>query len=145
MATAKKVIIPRSQLIPVDKAGETLVRFRILSDDRNRFSEWSSIFSLTTEQEVSLTPLTTPRFVSSAAGSIVTIAWNGTLPDLSLDVFISENGSPMRYDGTTSDKGYSFILSAQATTYKFSIQRSSIRKVYEESLRIFESQVLNVV
>jgi len=142
VAAVKKVVIPRSQLIPVDGSSQTLVRFRIISDDRNRFSEWSSIFSVTTGEEISLTAA---RFASASLGSIVTIAWDGLPSGISLDIFISEDGEDMTYSGTTSDNRYIFIRSAEADTYQFSIQVSSINKAYEESLQIFESEVFDVV
>jgi hypothetical protein len=142
MAAVKKVVIPRSQLIPVDGLGQALVRFRIISDDRNRFSEWSSIFAVMSNDFISLPALA--RFRSGVIGSIVTIAWDRLPAELSFDVFISDDGEDMEYRGTTSDNKYIFIISA-AETYQFSVQLSSIRKVYEPSLQIFESEVFNVV
>jgi hypothetical protein len=141
VASVKKVVIPRSQLIPVDGSSQTLIRFRIISDDRNRFSEWSSIFSVTTGEEISLTAA---RFASASLGSMVEIAWDGLPSGISLDIFTSEDGEDMTYHGTTSDNRYIFIRSAEET-YQFSIQRSSINKAYDEFLQIFESEVFDVV
>lgn len=141
MATVKKIIVPRSQLIPVDGANQALVRFRILSDDRNRFSEWSSIFSLTSG---GVLDIPSAIFRSGAIGSIVTVGWRGLPANTSFDIFVSNDDSPMLYEGTTSDNRYVFIISGEET-YQFSIQRSSISKTYDPSLQIFESEVFNVV
>lgn len=141
MPTVKKVVIPRSELIPVDGANQTLVRFRIISDDRNRFSEWSSIFSLANSNAI--TP-STANFASAPVGSIVMLAWQGIPSNTSLDIFISNDGEAPFYEGTTSENRYSFIISAQAS-YQFSVQRASIAKAYNESLQMFKSEVLNVV
>jgi hypothetical protein len=43
----KKIIIPKDQLPPVRSDAEAyLVKFRIVSEDRNRFSYWSPVFKL---------------------------------------------------------------------------------------------------
>jgi hypothetical protein len=141
VATVKKVVIPRSELIPVDGAGQTLVRFRIISDDRNRFSEWSSIFSVTSSEV--LTTLSV-NHSTEAIGSIIMTIWSGLPGNTPVDIFISTDGSPMTYDATSSDNRHNFILLANST-YQVSAQISSIKKEYNQNLQIFESEVFNVV
>ena len=137
----KKVIIPRSQLIPVDAASETLVRFRILSDDRNRFSEWSPIFSVYAGEAPTLQQ---GRVASFMIGSVVNIIWEGLPPGSQFDIFVGIDGETPTYHGTTSETRYVFINSAEEN-YKFTIQVSSIAKAYDELLQIFESELIDVV
>jgi hypothetical protein len=141
VAAVKKVVIPRSQLIPVDGLGQALVRFRIISDDRNRFSEWSSIFAVTSTEVLDTLSINSR---TEAMGSIIMTIWSGLPANTPIDIFISDDGGPMTYDATSSDNRHNFILSAE-NTYQVSGQISSIRKVYDPSLQIFESEVFDVV
>jgi hypothetical protein len=137
----KKVTIPRSRLTPVDGENKFLVRFRITSDDRNRLSEWSQIFIIDAQNAQSLY---FPEVSSAAAGNIVSIIWQNLPGDTRLDLFLRADGGEYQYLGTTSGNTYSFINSA-TSTYQFVLQVSSIAKQYSESLKIFESEVIDVV
>lgn len=142
MAT-KRVVIPRSELIPVDGNNQYLVRFRVLSDDRNRFSEWSPIFAVTGADPG--TAFTTPTVASFMVGSVVNIIWEGLPAGLEFDIFIGYDGAAEpSYHGTTSESRYLFISSAEEN-YRFVIQLSSINKEYDPLLQIFESDPIDVV
>ena len=45
-AGIKKLIIPKNQLPPVNDDNEYVLRYRIISDDKNRSSHYSPIFSV---------------------------------------------------------------------------------------------------
>lgn len=141
MATRKIVVVPKEDLIPVDGSNEYLVRFRITSDDRNRFSEWSSIFSII---GTGVPEIPGSRVAYFLSGAIVTIVWDGLPINNLFDIFISNDGGPMIYHGTASENRYNFIHSAQ-NSCQFSIQIASIAKQYDQSLQIFESEVFDVV
>lgn len=135
----KRVVIPNSELIPVDGSNQYLVRFRVLSDDRNRFSEWSPIFSVAGGGIVF-----TPRVASFMSGSVVNIIWEGIPDGVEYDIFVGYNGQQPSYHGTTAERRYLFINSPEQD-YKFTIQLSSISKTYDELLQIFESELIDVV
>lgn len=137
----KKIVIPKQDLTPVDGANQYLVRFRVISDDRNRISEWSSIFAI---NGFGVPSLSNARVAYFSSGSVVTIVWEGLPLGSQFDIFVSTDGSTPTYHGTTSDTRYVFINSAE-DNYKFSIQVSSIAKRYEELLQIFESELIDVV
>lgn len=140
---AKKiVVIPKSELIPIDGKNEYLVRFRITSDDRNRFSEWSSIFSVLGTGVAEIPEF---RVASFTNNSIVTIVWDGLPSNNTFDIFVSYDGGLMTYHGSSSENRYMFIHPANIQTYKFSIQVASVSKEYNQSLQVFESEVLSVV
>jgi hypothetical protein len=42
----KKVVIENSDLPPVDSNGEYFLRYRIVSEDRNRTSHWSPVYNI---------------------------------------------------------------------------------------------------
>lgn len=138
----KRVVIPRSELIPVDGSNQYLVRFRVLSDDRNRFSEWSPIFAVTgADPETAFTP---PMVASFMVGSVVNIIWEGLPAGLEFDIFVGDDGNEPSYRGTTAENRYLFISSAEEN-YRFAIQLSSINKGYDQFLQIFESELIDVV
>jgi hypothetical protein len=140
MAT-KKVTIPKSNLIPVDGGNTFLVRFRVVSDDRNRFSEWSQIFSVGAgnAQAIYL-----PEVGFFASGNIVNIVWQNLPLDIRLDVFLRSDGGSYAYQGTATGSSHQFINSA-SSNYQFSLQVASIAKKYSPSLQIFESEVIDVI
>jgi|LauGreDrversion4_2_1035121.scaffolds.fasta_scaffold244789_4 hypothetical protein len=140
MAT-KRVIIPNSELIPVDANNQYLVRFRVLSDDRNRFSEWSPIFSIA---GAGVPVLSEARVASFMVGSVVNIIWEGLPAGSEFDIFVGYDGDQPSYHGTTSESRYLFINSAEEN-YRFAIQVSSISKTYDQFLQIFESELIDVV
>ena len=140
MAT-KKVVIPSSELIPVDGSNQYLIRFRVISDDRNRFSEWSPIFPVTGTGVAVLPEARVGHFM---VGSIVNIVWEGVPTGSEFDIFVGVDGDDPEYKGTTSESRYMFINSAEEN-YRFTIQRSSIAKIYDPFLQIFESELIDVV
>jgi hypothetical protein len=137
----KRIVIPNSELIPVDGNNQYLIRFRVLSDDRNRFSEWSPIFSI---NGTGVPVLPEARVASFMVGSVVNIIWEGLPAGSSFDIFVANDGQAPVYKGTTSDTRYVFINTADQD-YRFTIQVSSIAKTYNELLQIFESELIDVV
>jgi hypothetical protein len=137
----KKVIVPSSDLIPVDGSNQYLIRFRVISDDRNRFSEWSPIFPVT---GTGVAVLPEARVGYFMVGSVVNIVWEGVPPGSEFDIFVGDDGGEPEYNGTTSESRYVFINSAEEN-YRFVIQRSSIAKRYDPLLQIFESELIDVV
>jgi hypothetical protein len=137
----KRVVIPNSELIPIDANNQYLVRFRVLSDDRNRFSEWSPIFSIA---GAGVPVLSEARVASFMVGSVVNIVWEGSPAGSEFDIFVGYDGDQPSYHGTTSEGKYLFISSAEEN-YRFAIQVSSISKTYDEFLQIFESELIDVV
>jgi hypothetical protein len=137
----KKVIIPKSKLKPIDQDNNFLVRFRIISDDRNGISEWSQIFSLSSQTAESLYD---PQVASFTSGNVLNIVWQNLPADLQLDIFLKVDGGQYVYKGTSLGSNYLTINPAEST-YQFALQISSISKKYSESLKVFESEVLDVV
>lgn len=100
----KKVIIPRSSLPPAGKDGEYLIRYRIASQDKNRYSHWSHIHKVTGK---ALEPV---NGTIEKVNSIIMIAWNAVPNILSYDVFVKYNSEAnYYYHGTTTSNNYSII------------------------------------
>lgn len=71
---AKKIVIPKEQL-PNLIAGETLcfLRFRIVSEDRNRVSAWTPVFGLTPTVPYTNAITTLQSDMATAQSDIITI------------------------------------------------------------------------
>lgn len=68
----KKIKIDNSDLPPIDVASQGYtVRYRIISEDKNRTSHWSQIY--TVKPEYTFVP---GLITHNKAGDIITVAWN---------------------------------------------------------------------
>lgn len=84
--SVKRVTVEKQSLPPLSPDGEYIIRYRIISEDKNRTSHWSPIY------KVNVTP-----FISSVSGNLlvnenlITVAWGETGLRPSYDVFIKFN------------------------------------------------------
>lgn len=137
-AGIKKVVIPKSSMPSVNDANEHLVRFRIVSDDRNRYSQWSPIYlvSGTSVQEIDADSFT--------SGRIVTIAWSDSQSRGSYDIFVKFDNDEYSYHGTANSTQYSFIIPSAMSaieTFQYAIQVAGVSQSYNSSLVLYESEI----
>jgi hypothetical protein len=84
--SVKKVTIEKKDSPPLSPNGEYLIRYRIISEDKNRTSHWSPIYRL----DVS-------NLISAVTGTVlvnqdlITIAWEKASLKTSYDVFVRFN------------------------------------------------------
>lgn len=136
-AGIKKVVIPRSSLPSVSDSNQHLVRFRVVSDDRNRYSQWSPIYlvSGTSVEEVDADSFT--------SGRIVTIAWSDAQNRGSYDIFVKFDDGDYYYHGTADSTQYSFIIPSATPaieTFQYAIQVVGVSQSYSPSLVLYESE-----
>jgi hypothetical protein len=131
----KKVIIPKSSLPSVNGLNQHIVRFRIVSEDRNRFSEWSQKFlvdgSTVSEIESEHIP-----------GRVFTIVWNDPERRAAYDIFVKIDSDDYVYHGSSTSTTYSFINEA-TSTIRYAIQIQGIDKVFNQALKIYESESIS--
>jgi len=99
----KKVIIPKSMLKEID--GETnsyLVRYRLISEDKNRSSHWSPIFYVEFPQFV------ISRGKTEELGDIVGLSWEDPTNRPQYDIFVKYNfDDDYRFLGISTEKAFS--------------------------------------
>jgi hypothetical protein len=91
---SKKIIIPRSQLPDINSITNSYqIRFRITTEDRNRFSAWSEIFQID------------PGFVFvpgasniATSGSVTTVIWDAVNIQKTFNGVESIVGQAQQYD-----------------------------------------------
>lgn len=129
----KKVTILKSALPPVGDNNEFYVRYRIVSDDKNRTSHWSQLFeleSLNIQEAVGTV---------AVASDVATTVWEDQQENPEYDVFVEETGSEEpEFVGRTRARNFAFWLRGK-TDFKIFIQRSSRKRRRNDSLRLFES------
>jgi hypothetical protein len=135
----KKAIVPKSSLPAVDS--DTLgyvVRYRIISEDKNRTSHWSPTFV------TNPVPLEVVNGALSITSTIINAVWDDELNRPSYDVFVKFDSGSFFYHGTTTVHSYSF-LNTGTTSVHVKIQVASSIKEINENLVIFDSGVESLV
>ena len=135
----KKAIVPKESLPPVDsETAGYVVRYRIISEDKNRTSHWSPTFV------TNAVPTETVIGALSITSSIITAVWDDELNRPQYDVFVKFDSGAFAYHGTSPTHTYSF-LNTGTTSVHVKIQIASSVKEVKESLVIFDSGVESLV
>ena len=132
-ANIKKVRIPKSSLPPIDN--ETLaysLRYRIISEDKNRTSHWSPVYN------ADGTSVTGTSGALSITQTIITAVWGDENNHPAYDIFVSFDGNPFSWHGTSAVHSYSF-LNEGSTTVQVKVQLVSSKKAIKAALNIFDS------
>jgi hypothetical protein len=135
----KKAIIRKESLPPINSvtAGYS-VRYRIISEDKNRTSHWSPIF------------VTNPVAIETISGAIsitetiITVVWGDELNRPSYDVFVKFDSGSFVYHGTSPIHTYSF-LNTGTTSIHVKVQIASSIKEVKAELVIFDSGLESLV
>ena len=132
-ANIKKVRIPKSSLPPINN--ETLaynLRYRIISEDKNRTSHWSPVYN------ADGTSVAVTSGALSITQTIITAVWGDENLHPAYDIFVSFDGDPFYWHGTSAVHSYSF-LNEGSTTVRVKVQLVSSKKVIKAALNIFDS------
>jgi len=135
----KKAIILKSSLPAVD-ADTTgyVVRYRIISEDKNRTSHWSPTFVTNS------VPVQSVSGALSITETIITAVCGDELNRPAYDVFVKFDSGSFSYHGTTSTHSYSF-LNTGTTSVHVKIQIASSIKEVKSGLVIFDSGLESLV
>ena len=136
----RKAIIDKNELPPLIKLEKDsygyLTRYRIMSEDRNRFSHWSPIFAAPAFNLQNL-----PGQVDGTIniiGNAITVVWDDEVDRPRYDVFIKFDDGEYFYHGTSPIHTYSIINTVGATEISAAIQIESVNKERSEVLTICE-------
>ena len=139
----QKVRIPKSDLPEVSKLSDGsygyVVRYRIISEDQNRFSHWSPI------RELSMPPVIPVSGEVAVSGNIVQVVWGDEEDRPNYDVFVKFDGGEYVYHGTTPTHQYSLLSQYDSLSIQVAIQVSSTEKERSAFLEIFESPEIDLV
>ena len=138
-ANIKKVRIPKSSLPPInsDTLGYNL-RYRIISEDKNRTSHWSPVYNT---DGISISETSGALSITQ---TIITAVWGDQNKHPSYDIFVSFDGDPFYWHGTSAVHSYSF-LNEGSTTVRVKVQLVSSKKAIKAELNIFDSGTESLV
>jgi hypothetical protein len=127
--SAKKVIIEKGDLPPLSPNGEYLIRYRIISEDKNRTSHWSPIHTLDSRQVFKAIDDTAPD-LTFAAANISTTSNLITKPNtfiLGQMVMFSAGGgtAPNTNLGPLSQDTFYYVRPASSESFSLHISRES--------------------
>lgn len=84
--SVKKVIIEKQDFPPLSPDGEYVLRYRLISEDKNRNSHWSPVYKLDVSNFID--PVSGNLLVNQ---NLITIAWGETTLKPSYDIFVKFN------------------------------------------------------
>jgi hypothetical protein len=138
----KNIIVKKDLLGKVTNSNATLLRFRIVSEDKNRKSPYSQIF-ITQSGDVSLGTGDVNK-----VGNTVMVNWSLSAGNSSTqsiyDVFVGFDSSTPTYQSSTSLQNYSFLKTG-TTSVRVIIQISSINPAITNDLKIYDSGTVSLV
>ena len=135
----KKTRILKSSLPPIDHDTEKYnIRYRIISEDKNRTSHWSPIYN---SDGVAL--VVTSGAVSKT-GDVITAVWGDQNDFLEYDVFVKFDSGDFFYHGKSKVHSYSFLKTG-TTTVRVKVQIISSKKEIKAALNIFDSGTVSLV
>jgi uncharacterized protein (DUF2141 family) len=138
-ANIKKLRILKSSLPPIDHDTEKYnIRYRIISEDRNRVSHWSPIYN---SDGVDL--VVTSGAVSRA-GNVITAVWGDQNDFPEYDVFVKFDSGDFFYHGKSKVHSYSFLKTG-TTSVRVKVQIISSKKEIKAALNIFDSGTVSLV
>jgi hypothetical protein len=136
----KNVVIKKELLGKVTKSNATVVRFRIVAEDKNRKSAYSQIF-VTESGEV---------FIGvgdiNVVGNTVIVNWapGEVSTQILYDIFVGFDSSAPTFRATTGSSNYSFLKTG-TTSVRVIVQASSINPTLNENLKIYDSGTVSLV
>ncbi len=137
----KKATVKKADLPPFNgKTKRYSVRYRIVSEDKNRYSQWSPYYSLPVET-------TTPIECSvSVTNRVVDMVWanKGDQIIVSYDIYFKYGTEDWKYMETTLTNQYKTIIPESVSTLLVSLHRSTYPKVYSEDNDYFTSNPISI-
>jgi hypothetical protein len=136
----KNVVIKKDLLGKVTSSNSRVVRFRIVSEDKNRKSAYSKIF-ITGSEAVIIGPGDV-----NVLGNSVLVNWStGQISaQIVYDVFAGFDGAIPSYIGSTGSQNYSFLKNGTQSV-RVIVQASSITPKLIDSLEVYDSGTVSLV
>ncbi|MEI7674819.1 MAG: hypothetical protein WCI60_03740 [bacterium] len=133
----KKVSIPRDSVGNLGKNNTHLLRYRVVSEDKNRFSAWSPIYNISGTNVVSVDGEV------QVIGNIVFVSWGDEVLRPGYDVFVGYGTSKPDYHGTTPIHSYSFLKLGSTPRVIVQVQSmfnpDGVTKNLDDTLEIYDS------
>lgn len=136
----KNIVIKKDLLGKVTSSNSRIVRFRLISEDKNRKSAYSKIFI--TGSEILFPGPGDVNFL----GNTVIVNWSigQTSTQMVYDVFAGFDGATPSYVGSTSSQNYSFLKNGTQSV-SVVVQASSLNPKLTDALKVYSSGIVSLV
>jgi hypothetical protein len=149
----KKVIIKKQDLPAFSGELQSyLVRYRVVSEDRNRTSHWSPRYKINVEPEIDREAVPTPEpwiphsLVLSENKQIINVVWT---PPANLksdfDLYVKWGEEDFKYLRSIRTSSDTILVSSGYTTVQFAVQVPTFPKERFTKATLFESEPLSLV
>jgi hypothetical protein len=140
-AGIKKVIINKSSLpaISGDSQGY-VVRYRVVSEDKNRYSHWSPQYKLSIDPVVTVNH----ALIVNQSSSTINLVWDPVQDITSFDVYTSIDNGPWVYSTTVSTTSYSSLINQSNNHIQLAVQVPTYPKKRYSDATLFVTAVTNI-
>jgi hypothetical protein len=154
-----KFIVPVENLPPPNEDGRHIFRIRVLSQDRNRSSQYSTLYSVLSTGQIH--PLQSP-VEYNIANDVINVYWE--TPSIyniisasvfhnhesewrihDSDIFVSFDGDPFEYYGRSRDNQIGVILRSGASSIRVVGQVANYPPKKLEIFQIFDTGTISLV
>ena len=132
-AGIKKIIIKKNNLPPIGPNNNLMVRYRVVSEDKNRFSHWSPRYNLISQIPTSV------NGAIEVTSKTINITWTDISDNKNksaYDIFAKIDSGSFIYYGTTYSNNFSFLNSG-GNSVTVAIQIESYKKERNAALTIY--------
>lgn len=140
-AGIKKVTIQKSSLPPVNGINQSyILRYRIVSEDKNRYSHWSP------QHVIPVTPVNTIEFSLKIDNSSNTLdlVWEPVPDVLSFDVYKRLDGGDWQFASTVSTTSYKSLFNPSSSHIELAVQIPTYPKVRSSVATLFVTPQTNI-
>ena len=135
----KKAIVLKEELPPVNSDTVAyVVRYRIISEDKNRTSQWSPTFVTNT------VPISAVTGAVQVSTSVISAVWGSNLDMPRYDIFVGYNGATPTFHGTAEGHSYQFLKTGNVNV-RVIVQVESSSKTINNNLDIYNSGLVSLV
>ena len=132
----KKVIVLKKNLPALFGIDHNyIVRYRIVSEDKNRTSHWSA-----QNKAIPPTTATVNHSISvDSAASVIRLVWDQVDSISEYDIYVKWDSGSWVYLGGSSSNSYSCLIKNSSSSVKFAVQVPTFPKERFTSSTIFET------
>lgn len=137
----KKVVIKKEDLPAFNGTTQKYyVRYRVVSEDKNRFSSWSPYYSVST-----LTPEQLQCSVT-VNSNVVSMVWKQPVVSRikEYDIYFKLDGADWVYISSSSSTQFSTLIADAVSTLRVAIQLPTYPKQYFSAAALFTSSPISV-
>lgn len=139
----KKVIIPKESLPAYNGVNQSYtVKYRVVSEDKNRTSHWSPQYTLTASAQETILFSIAPNIDNNT----ITVVWNPSSDiNKSFDIYIKWDSEDWQYITNVSTTVYASVIKPGSSTVQVAVQVPTFPKQRYESATLFQTQQVSVV